>query len=66
MNLINTYYTLIPNIYTGPSPYATSTEGATVSTQFRMRYIDSIAISRAKSDNGSSHRIRCVRYFTIP
>jgi hypothetical protein len=65
MDLINTYYTLIPNLQFS-APYATSTEGTTVSTQFRIRYITSIAASRSKSDNTSSQRIRCVRYFTIP
>ena len=64
MDLINDYRALITNL--GNPPYATSTEGTNVSTQFRLRYIDSIAFSRSKSDNGSSQNVRCVRYFTIP
>jgi len=64
MDLINTNYTLIPNL--GNEPYCTSTEGTTVSTQFRKRYINSIAFSFSKSDNTAATSVRCIRYFTIP
>jgi len=64
MDLINTNYTLIPNL--GNAPYCTSTEGTTVSTQFRKRYINSIAFSFSKSDSTNATSVRCIRYFTIP
>jgi hypothetical protein len=64
MDLINTYYTLIPNL--SNQLYATSTEGSTVSTQWRGRFINSIATSTAKDNNSTQRAIRCVRYFTIP
>jgi len=65
MDLINTYYTLIPNLQFSAA-YATSTEGNTVSTEFRIRYINSAALSRSKSTDSATINIRCVRYFTIP
>jgi hypothetical protein len=65
LDLISDNYLLIPNL-SFTQAYATSTEGATVSTQFRLRYINDIKVSRSKSDTTSSQRIRAIRYFTIP
>jgi hypothetical protein len=65
--LISTYRALIPNLTLGARGYVTSTEGNTVSTQFRVIFLDGgLVLSRSKSDNTISNSIRCVRYFTIP
>jgi hypothetical protein len=62
LDLINTYYNLIPNIYTGPQAYASSTQ--TNSTQFRARFITSVTVNRAKDTTSSSIRVRTCRSFT--
>jgi hypothetical protein len=62
LDLINTYYNLIPNIYTGPQAYASSTQ--TNSTQFRAKFITSVTINRAKDASTSSIRVRTCRSFT--